>query len=118
VTGGTPTRRRTSYRRKDIAMERSEENMLRPTEGEPPTAGERGEALSGLAIKLYCTHARAMQFYSFRSADTARLQRDIMARNPHYSKVHVSAVYESVFGGWAWTVCRECAEHGRPRSGA
>lgn len=99
-------------------MERSEENVLRPTEGEPPTAGERREALSGLAIKLYCTHARAMQFYSFRSADTARRQRDIMARNPHYSGVHVSAVYESVFGGWAWTVCRECAEHGRPRPGA
>ncbi|HXH82488.1 MAG TPA: hypothetical protein VNN07_06115 [Candidatus Tectomicrobia bacterium] len=81
------------------------------------TQGREEAAGLDLRIRLYCTHARAMQFYSFRSEEAARAQRDLMARNPHYATVHVSPVYQSVFGGWAWTVCRECAEVGRPRSG-
>jgi len=53
---------------------------------------------------------------NWRSYAAARVERDTMASNPHYARLYVSEVHRGTLGGWAWTVCWQCARvsDGRP----
>lgn len=55
-----------------------------------------------------CDHPNRHEFYCWRSWEAAVAERDAMARNPHYARLHVSEVYRGSLGGWAWTVCWNC----------
>lgn len=56
-----------------------------------------------------CNHPNRHEFYCWRSREAAVAERDVMARNPHHARLYVSEVYRGSLGGWAWTVCWNCA---------
>ena len=55
-----------------------------------------------------CEHPNRHEFYCWRSAEAAQYERDLMAGNPHYTRLYVSEVYAGALGGWAWAVCWSC----------
>jgi hypothetical protein len=56
-----------------------------------------------------CGHAASHEFVSFRARPQADVEREAMAAAPEWAGHRVSPLYRSRSGGWAWTLCPECA---------
>ena len=57
-----------------------------------------------------CGHDEAQQVNSSRSYEPSVDHRDAMAASPVCAGMFVSRVYTRPGIGWAWTICRACAD--------
>ena len=57
-----------------------------------------------------CEHDEAQQINSSRSYEPSVDHRDAMAASPACAGMFVSRVYARPGMGWAWTICRACAD--------
>ena len=60
-----------------------------------------------------CGHPGAHEFVSFRGRSQADKERELMLTLPEWAGHHMSPVYRSRSGGWAWRVCPECESGAR-----